>query len=229
MYQRWQSLLDTLPSPESAVLRSQGTARRYARGEWLIHQCATESDVILITGGFVKVVGLSGETKEVVLAFRSAGDLVGEFALILGQPRSASVIATTDLHARTIGRGVFESFLHRYPRAREHVQAHVARKTTANNRHKIRISGVTARMALARTVFQFAQDYGQDRAGAGVRLAMPLSHRDLASYVNIGTATVDRELNWFRVNGILSTGYRHLVILDMDRLSQAAAEVETPG
>ena len=68
-------------------------------------------------GGMVKVTVAAETGAETTLAVRSRGDLIGEFAVLDGMPRTATARAVGTVGAIRIGRSAFAAFAQRYPAA----------------------------------------------------------------------------------------------------------------
>jgi CRP-like cAMP-binding protein len=64
---------------------------------------------------------------------------------------------------------------------------------------------------------------GRDRPDGTVELAVPLSQPELAAMIAIAQATVQKAMHDLRDAGLISTGYRRLVLLDPVRLAKLAS------
>ena len=71
--------------------------RRFPRGAFIVGQNEIGSSMYLLVSGRVKVSLASPEGKELVLNYLEAPAHFGEMALVDAQPRSADVIAVTDV------------------------------------------------------------------------------------------------------------------------------------
>lgn len=90
-----RSCLDTsLPESELEHLVHEAQPKRYAVGEVLFHEGDKADGLYMIRRGSVTVSRMVAG-KEVVLAYVSAGNYVGEMALVSNQPRSATVRAAS--------------------------------------------------------------------------------------------------------------------------------------
>lgn len=70
----------------------------------------------LLKSGRVKVFAQNNEQKqEIVLTYLESGDHFGEMALITGEPRSASVVAVSDVEVWELNRQVFDSLIMNNP------------------------------------------------------------------------------------------------------------------
>ena len=67
--------------------------------------------MFVIAAGTVRVVAKDGR----VLARRTTGDVIGELAIVLDQPRSATLVCEGDVRVLTIGRRDFESIVRDRP------------------------------------------------------------------------------------------------------------------
>lgn len=91
--------LDTqLPERELDYLVQGAQSRRYAVGDELFHEGDKADGLYMIRRGSV-TVSRQVAGKEVVLAYISAGNYVGEMALLSNQPRSATVRAASPTEA----------------------------------------------------------------------------------------------------------------------------------
>jgi CRP/FNR family transcriptional regulator/CRP/FNR family cyclic AMP-dependent transcriptional regulator len=82
----------------------------FAPGDFVIHVGDPGDAFYLIVTGKAEVVG-----KPRARAL-GPGDFFGEMALIDGEPRSASIVATKELHAMKLGRRPFMKLLEQEPR-----------------------------------------------------------------------------------------------------------------
>jgi CRP-like cAMP-binding protein/Fe-S-cluster-containing hydrogenase component 2 len=90
-----QSCLDaTLPEDELNHLVHEAQFKRYAAGDTLFHEGDKADGLYMIRRGSV-TVSRTVAGKEVVLAYVSAGNYIGEMALVSNQPRSATVRAAS--------------------------------------------------------------------------------------------------------------------------------------
>ena len=90
-------------------------------GRTLAAQDADGQEFVVIIDGHAEV------TKgEETIATLGAGDFFGEIALIRGGPRTASVVASTDVHALVIEGHAFRRLLEDAPDIREKVERALA-------------------------------------------------------------------------------------------------------
>lgn len=104
----------SLSSADLDYLVRDAKFRQYAAGEALWHQGDKADGLYLLRSGSVTVSRVIGG-KEVVLRYVSAGNYVGEMALVSGQPRYATVRAAVDTEAIILGADRIAEVMARNP------------------------------------------------------------------------------------------------------------------
>jgi len=90
------------------------------------------STMFIIANGAVDVVKRSGD-KETVLATRSAGEFVGEMAILESAPRSATLKAHGDVRVLVIDGDAFNTILHDRPEVAISVLKHMSTRVRELN------------------------------------------------------------------------------------------------
>lgn len=88
--------------------------RCFAPGEYLCREGDQDDSLFLIERGVVEVVVKRGGEAVVIDRLR-AGDIVGEMALLTGEPRAASVVAGSSVETLVLDRAAFVDLIARYP------------------------------------------------------------------------------------------------------------------
>ena len=107
--------LAALDPEQSEALREHGIVRAFRKGQAIFHQGGSSDRVVVLLSGRVKVSSVTEDGKEIVLAFRGPGDLLGELSALDGEPRSASVEAIEPVEALAIPASDFRSYLIAHP------------------------------------------------------------------------------------------------------------------
>lgn len=96
-------------------LQKTVTWRRLFAGETLFQQGDPGNAMYIVMNGRLKIVA-SDETGRLLLTGEAGrGEIVGEFALLTGQPRSATVVAIRDSEVVELSKALFDSLLEKYP------------------------------------------------------------------------------------------------------------------
>lgn len=114
-----------------AQLAGAAHYRHYCEGEFLVRQGATDAHLFLIERGrvSVRVTDQQLELERTIGQFE-AGYCFGEYALLTGEPRSASVIAEGHVEAMVLGKDAVEPLL------RESPELAVTLSSVLNRRHE---------------------------------------------------------------------------------------------
>ncbi|HEY8479330.1 MAG TPA: cyclic nucleotide-binding domain-containing protein [Spirillospora sp.] len=99
----------------------------YAKGDVLFREGEVATEVVVILSGWARVSVEDGHERR-TLAFRGAGELVGERAALIVRDRSATVTAEEDVEALRIAARDFEEFLDGNPRVRAVLERQVYRR-----------------------------------------------------------------------------------------------------
>lgn len=217
---RWPqgSLVALLTDGERSALLAAGTAVQFGDDDILVLQGEVADGLYVLTGGMVKVTVAAETGTETTLAVRSRGDLIGEFALLDGMPRTATARAVGAVGAVRISRGAFAAFGQRYPAALATItRSLVAKMRAATERHAAeRTWG--ARERLAQVLYELAEGYGEQAADGAVVIPLPLTQMELGELAGVAVSTTERILGELRKEGVIATGYREIAVRNMSFL-----------
>jgi CRP/FNR family transcriptional regulator, cyclic AMP receptor protein len=198
-----------------AEMVEMGARRRFEAGQVLMREGDRGTHVELLLIGFVKVT-----TIDTLLAIRMPGDLIGETAVLTGAPRNATVTACGRVVSVVLARPAFEGFIRRRPEAMRLVTASVVGQLQFANRRRTDFGAFPAHIRLARVLVEIAEGCGRRRPDGGVELGVTLSQPELATMIGIAQATVQKAMQELRVQGLIETGYRRLVVCDLPALRE---------
>ena len=111
---RLATFMGTLPPQQIASLLDRLEERSFAAGETIIREGDKGDRLCIVKSGEAKVV-----KEQNVLAYVGEGDYFGERALILDEPRAASVVATQDTECFSLSRDDFDHLFETAPKLRE--------------------------------------------------------------------------------------------------------------
>lgn len=144
-----KSAIASLTPDQRRTLFAAGLPKEFAAEEVLVHQGETTKHVYVLIDGLTKVTSSSHNGREVLLAIRSRGDLIGELAGMDDRPRVATVAATGPVLALVIGHREFEAYLARDPEAFRAVSASVVGKLRSTTERVVDYSAHEAPVRLA--------------------------------------------------------------------------------
>ena len=227
--ERWPSgsFVDTLAEGERAALFRAGPVVRFGHDEVMMLQGDVGDFLYVLLEGKVKVIVAAESGAETMLAIRSRGDLVGEFALLDSKPRTATARAIGTVTARRVSRADFADFIAAFPAAEDRVFRYVLgkmRESTARHAAE-RVWG--ARERLAQELYDLGREHGAPESGGVVRI--PITQAELGQLAGVAVSTTERVLKEFRLLGIIATRYgatevRDMAALEMIRFSEEATQ-----
>lgn len=208
------------PSAEqTSQLRSRGVTRRYARGAVLCRERQASDAVFLVQAGRVKVSYLAPEGREVVLALRGPGDVIGELGVLDGGPRSATVTALDDVEAVVVPAARYRDLVASDPELSFRLLRLVIDRLRDADRMLVEHGAYDASRRVAIRLLELAERFGERRAD---HLTVRLSQDDLAAWSGASREAVNKALRSLREDGVVSTGRGTITILDPDRLARLA-------
>lgn len=213
------SLLGRLRDRDRSALLQLGIPISYGKRQPVIRQGEPSKHVVLLLSGFVKVVADSEYGREVLLAVRGAGDVLGQMAALERRPRSANVIACGPVIARLVSASRFVDFLDRNPDAATTLARTMSEQLHWANHRRVEFVTCPAPVRLGRVLLSLAQRHGI-RTANGWDLRVPLSQSEIASLAGVALGTAEKALHTLQVQGVVRRHYRRIVVVDGDRLRQ---------
>jgi CRP/FNR family transcriptional regulator, cyclic AMP receptor protein len=218
-----QAFWALLTDDERGVLSGLGRVTSFAPGTLMCVEGEPVTHVFILVDGWVKIQSVTSEGRELVLALRGQGDVIGELAGETTGHRTASVQAIGTVRALIVGFEKFSSFLDSHLGA-GHAYRRVFAQRWNDSESLLRSRSVTnGAQRLAGLLLDLAARHGTP-AGHAVHVAMPLTQVELASMIGVSRATVTRALSNWRDRGIIRTGQRDLTIADLGTLRKIAGE-----
>ncbi|MFF2507661.1 Crp/Fnr family transcriptional regulator [Streptomyces sp. NPDC058067] len=224
----WPSagLLGRVDEADRGILMGLGHGVAYPAGQITIREADTTDFALLLLGGMVKVTARAQDGREALLAVRMAGDLVGEFAGIDGQPRVGTVTACGRVLARYILRSELLECTKQHPAIGLALSASVVAKLRTATGRIVDFTGCDVLGRLARILHHLAVTYG--RPGRP-QSQLPLSQPEMATLVGAAESSIHKALRSLRESGAVTTGYRRITILDLDHLARIAVATGADG
>jgi CRP-like cAMP-binding protein len=139
----------TLSATGRAALIAAGSWSVFAAGSVLLAQRDDSGDVLVVWSGLAKAVARGAEGKQVVLALRGPGDVLGELGNLTGGQRSAAVIAVNQVEALTVRRIHFTRFLHDHPGAADSLQRTIIDRLYEADRDRLAAASMTVGQRIA--------------------------------------------------------------------------------
>jgi CRP-like cAMP-binding protein len=216
------SYVAQLSTHEREALFAAGARRRYRRGSTLFLEGDRGDHVVVILEGRVRVSVAGADGRDLVVALRGPGDVLGELAAIdPTEPRSASAHAIEPVLVHVLSSDDFERFLERTPRAAVALLRTLTRRLRDAARTQMEYGSFATVSRVARRIEELVQLHGESTPD-GVVIGVPLTQEELAGWVGASRESVARALRQLRAQGVISTGRRRLVVHDSAALARYA-------
>ncbi|TMK42552.1 MAG: Crp/Fnr family transcriptional regulator [Actinobacteria bacterium] len=211
------SFLDALDPGAQEALRGRGTVRRLPRGVALFHEQTVPSDVAVLLAGRVKLTRVTAEGRDVLLAIRGPGELLGEQSALDGTPRSATAVALEPVEALTLAARDFVSFVSATPSAALFLMRLLSRRLRDADDKRVGFASQDTLGRVAARLVELAERYGTGERQS-LRIDVPITQEDLASWTGTSREGVSRALQTLRSLGWVETARRSITVLDLDAL-----------
>lgn len=130
------SLLQHLAALDRRLLTNLLEEEDYLAGEVIFQEGESGETAYLIWSGQIGV--LKGDLRApILLGLRGPGEVVGEMALLEGQPRSATIVALQDSRLLKINRHGFHTILQRAPVVGLEMLKMLSRRLRASDQHRL--------------------------------------------------------------------------------------------
>lgn len=218
---RLATFLDVLEEGDRRRLHERGVVRRFARGAAIAHAGQPGDRVVVMLSGHVKLTRVTDDGRDVLLAIRGPGDLVGEQSAIDGEPRAASIVAIDAVEALAIVPGEFLAFVVATPAASLYVMRLLNTRLRDADAKRVGFAAQDVVGRLAARLVELSERFGRP-VDDGVAIELALTQEDLAGWVGASREATSRALQQMRGLGWVTTGRRAITCHDLDALRRRA-------
>ncbi|MEV6513893.1 Crp/Fnr family transcriptional regulator [Streptomyces sp. NPDC051642] len=177
--------------------------------------------ILIIQKGNVSVMQTAQDGSEVLLAVRGPGELMGDEGALIGEPRSATIKAVSEVVGLDVTADDLLEFVdrhHLWPQMyRNAIQR---RRESDDERASLTRLDVTHRFA--RMLLDLATEAGTEVNGHW-EIEVALSQQELASRIGASREAVAAVLRKLREQGLIATGRQKMTVLDLDGLRTLAS------
>ena len=210
-----------LGADAAAALRARAVPRRFTRGEALMHADQVPREVFALRAGRVKVSGAVAG-RELLLAFRGPGELVGELSAIDELPRSATVVALEPVEALVVSHEVFRRCLGEHPQAALALLRTLSARLRDADAKRIQLGGHSSLGRVALCLLELCDRFGE-LGPDGIEIQLPITQEELAGWAGASLESTGRALATMRRLGWIETRRRAVRVRDRGALERARA------
>ena len=216
-----ESFLSQLTAEELDAFKAAASRRQYRKGTTLFNEGDISDRVVAVVEGRAKISYFTAEGKEILLAVRGPGDLLGELSAIDGEPRSATVSALEPVQALTLAAGDFRAFLEAHPRVALLILEMLSRRLRDADRKRVEFAAYDTVGRVAARLVELSREHGEAERET-VRITLPLSQEELAGWTGASREAVAKALHTLRSAGWVETQRRRITVLDLQALRRRA-------
>ena len=200
-----------------ADLLAIGSVQPTRANEEILRQGDEGTSLIIVLDGVVRVSMVTPNGREIILDYAEAGGVLGEIAVLDGQPRTASAIAMWPGKLLRLSRSSFEGFIERHPKVAIRLLREMARRLRETDFSIESDRAFTTGPRLARYLNRLT-----NQKVHGTRLTRDLSQSELGSFVGISRENINRQLAAWATEGVIELTQGKIRIIDPDYLTQIA-------
>ncbi|HMK56161.1 MAG TPA: Crp/Fnr family transcriptional regulator [Dissulfurispiraceae bacterium] len=183
--------------------------KSFRKNETILHEDEANSHMYIIISGMVKVIQITEDGREVVIAIHKTGDSFGEISMIDGIAAYATVIAMGDTTVGLMHKEDFLNMLRLNPKVFENVLKIVCAKFR-QTLYPVKISNVKSSLGKVKTLLDWiASDHGRTNSD-GVSIDFRLTHQIIANMTGLSRETVTRGMDKLKSD--------HQIVLDGNRI-----------
>lgn len=182
------------------------------KGEVMFHAGDESGTLYIVNHGRVKIYHLAESGKEQLVRILNPGDFTGELALFQESQHEGYAEALLNTDICMITGSDLQKFLLKYPSIALRMM-----KELTGRLEKSEIQ--TTRFATEKVETRIALFLAECMEGTSTKIELPMSKKDLASYLGTTPETISRRLADLEAGGyIIQKGQRKIEILDLDEL-----------
>jgi CRP/FNR family transcriptional regulator len=165
----------------------------FRKNETILHEEDTNEYMYTILSGSVKVIQITDEGRETILAMHKTGDFFGEMSLIDGKTMPATVLALEDTHTAIISKREFRDLMSTEKVLDNLLVILCTRlRESWNKIQMLNFNNAAHRIKMLFTMLSY--EYGEKDTD-GVTLNIKLTHQNIANMTGITRETVTRVID----------------------------------
>ncbi|WP_071393216.1 Crp/Fnr family transcriptional regulator [Bacillus tuaregi] len=205
-------IFNHLEAEQMNEIMATARSSSYKRGE-IVYKAGEQSDSLyIVSKGKIKIYRLSESGKEQLVRILNPGEFTGELALFNEGLHEAYAEAMLETQVCLIRRQDLQEFLLKYPSISLKILAEFSSRLEQSEKQ-------TTRFATEKVETRIALFLAECLEEGSNELMLPMSKKDLASYLGTTPETISRKLAELEEGGFIKqNGQRKMEIIDLDGL-----------
>jgi CRP-like cAMP-binding protein len=217
------SILHSLGKEAVLGLLQRAAKKAYAKGRMLYEQGAEGDSMTVVLSGMFKIYTVNARGREVVFTYVGSGGVIGEMSLFDAGPRSANVEASEAAEVLVLQARDVRAIIQKDGAAALRLIAELSKRLRRTN--ALLEDGAASALAprLARAILRAADELGPLKTGP---ITLKLRQSDLAAYAGLSRENVNRQLQEWADEGLVTPGRGKLDLNNRKRMEEVAEDEE---
>lgn len=184
----------------------------FKKGEIIYHAGEKSDSLYIVNTGKIKIYRLSESGKEQLIRILQTGDFTGELALFNETIHEAFAQAMEDTSVCTVRRSDLQELLVKYPSISLKILSEFSNRLEQSEKQMARFATEKVETRLAHYLIECVENNNRKK-----EFTLPMSKKDLASYLGTTPETVSRKLYELEDAGLIRQKQnKKIEILDME-------------
>ncbi|MGE5190179.1 MAG: Crp/Fnr family transcriptional regulator [Gemmatimonadota bacterium] len=197
--------------------------RHYPKGAVIFARDDPADHLYIVQDGLVRLVSISDKGAETILRIFKEGEIFGEL-LLAEERRAFTALVAEDARVAVLSRRNFSELLSSVPIVAENFIRLLSRRLTKVEREFAAFGHTWSYHRLAIILLDLARRHGV-KSPRGTRIALRLTHDDLAKLIGTTRETVTTQMNRLSRKGMVRRDGR-LIVIDGPRLRRLIGREE---
>ncbi len=216
------SIFSKLNQPDVEELTKIISAKKYGPAAAVFFQGDPSDSLYMLLTGSVKVTQASEDGREKILDILGPGEIFGEFAMLDGHPRSATVTTCEPTELATISHRDFRNFVASRPEILWKVLQALCERVRKTSTGMLELSSREVPYRLLAALHHLSEKYGQAAADGSCLISGKVGVQDLVAMVGSSREVVSRLLHRYQEKGLVELGNsKQIIIPDPAALARA--------
>lgn len=202
---------------EMMKITLRSTHKNFKKGEIIIHDGDPLDYLYIVHQGRVKIYQLFSNGKEQLLRILEPGEFMGEMALFTEKNMDSYAETMEKTEICAIHRDDMQELMNEYPTIAIKILEQFSNRLDSTEKLVGELSSKDVEMRAATYLVELAEKNDSSE------IALPMSKKELASFLGTTQETISRRLSTFETKGwIEQKGHRNVNIIDMEALREAS-------
>ncbi len=216
-------MFEQLSAADLSFLESRARVKTFPRNSSVYFPSDAADSIFVLVEGRIRLYSITPDGKQAILALVEPGEIFGELALLGSSERDEHAQAVGTSKVVSLPREIVETVLLRNADLSLAITKFVGLRSKRLERRLRNLLFRSNRERLVGLLCELLEQYGR-RIDEGLLIDIKLSHQDLAGLIGITRESVTLSLGELQLERMITVGRQRIVVLNAEKLAQAAGE-----